>query len=182
MSSYRLRSNTNFEKNKRDISKLNFDMDNLQKSNITCNDSYIFNPNRNNFHTSYKDYSQMNISESPIMQNPFSQPTIINNIKTTNFEFTPRIRNKRIENTTPFTDSRLIRHASKIFILNIKTSLLYTKRPFEENFLQLLSVAAAFCIEFAVSPGNFNLGTQGVGEAGNWRRPVCRQISGFRSV
>jgi len=117
MSSYRFRSNTNYEKNNKDFSKLTFDFDNQQKSNITSNDSYIFNPHRINFHTSYKDYSQMNISESPIMQNPFSQPTIINNIKTTNFEFTPRMKNRRTENKTPLTDSRLLRHSSKIFIL-----------------------------------------------------------------
>jgi hypothetical protein len=112
LSSYRLRSNTKDNISLKDIPRINSDIDNFRKTNLTSNDGYSFNSNRNIFNTSYKDHTHINFNDGFNCGNWNSSN--YNFPKTNNFELTPTMRYKTKQATHPFTSDKILRQASKI--------------------------------------------------------------------
>lgn len=110
-SSHRLRSNTKDCNTIRDNTRINIDMDNIHKMNLTSIDSYYLNTNRNYYHTTYKDYSYTNLSDNIPIGN-FNH-TNCNLPKTSNFETTPRY--KANPATQSFTNEKIMINTSNIY-------------------------------------------------------------------
>ena len=108
LSSFRLRSNTNTNNKVKDSERMKYEIDSIKKSNFPSNDIYNLNHNRHLFNTSYKEntltenYNNCNMTFSNY-----------NTTKTSNFDYTPSIRNKTLKHTLPFSNEKLIGHASK---------------------------------------------------------------------
>jgi len=108
LSSFRLRSNTNTNNKVKDSERMKYEMDGIGKSNFPSNDIYNLNHNRHLFNTSYKENTLTDNYHNCNMT--FSN---YNTTKTSNFDYTPSIRNKTMKHTLPFSNEKFIRHASK---------------------------------------------------------------------